>query len=136
MNWIRALLVVPFLCLGVVTAEDAPKPPRKWSFGQLGAALKDDLTFEQANVKDKDGKQIVFPGDKLLEWNGKKLSTLDDFCRALYSSKPGEDVSLKIARPTKEDPKKFDEITVLARLGDPKKNLADLYYTKDKRKRT
>ncbi len=136
MNWIRALLVVPFLCMGVVTAEDAPKPPRKWSFGQLGAALKDDLTFEQANVKDKDGKQIVFPGDKLLEWNGKKLSTLDDFCRALYASKPGEDVTLKVARPTKADPKKFDEITVMARLGDPKKNLADLYYAKDKRKRS
>lgn len=140
MNWLRALLVVPFLCLGVVTlafAEEKPDPvPRKWTFGQLGAALRDDLTFDQANVKDKDGKQIVFPGDKLLEWNGKKLSTLDDFCRALYASKPGEDVALKIARPTKADPKKFDELTVMARLGDPKKNLADLYYAKDKRKRT
>ncbi len=140
MNWLRALLVVPFLCLGVVTlafAEEKPDPvPRKWTFGQLGAALRDDLTFEQANVKDKDGKQIVFPGDKLLEWNGKKLSTLDDFCRALYASKPGEDVTLKIARPTKADPKKFDELTVNARLGDPKKNFADLYHGKDKRKRS
>ncbi|MBP9893391.1 MAG: hypothetical protein KBG84_15920 [Planctomycetes bacterium] len=149
MNWIRAMLVVPFLCLGVVTlvfadgkgsgtAEKPAEPdpiPRKWTFGQLGAALRDDLTFDQANVKDKDGKQIVFPGDKLLEWNGKKLSTLDDFCRALYASKPGEDVTLKIARPTKADPKKFDELTVAARLGDPKKNFADLYYEKDKRKR-
>ncbi|MCC6151597.1 MAG: hypothetical protein IT461_15200 [Planctomycetes bacterium] len=140
MNWLRALLVVPFLCLGVVTlafADEKPDPvPRKWTFGQLGAALRDDLTFEQANVKDKDGKQIVFPGDKLLEWNGKKLSTLDDFCRALYASKPGEDVTLKIARPTKADPKKFDELTVNARLGDPKKNFADLYHGKDKRKRS
>lgn len=140
MNWLRALLVVPFLCLGVVTlafAEEKPDAvPRKWTFGQLGAALRDDLTFEQANVKDKDGKQIVFPGDKLIEWNGKKLSTLDDFCRALYASKPGEDVTLKIARPTKADPKKFDELTVNARLGDPKKNFADLYHGKDKRKRS
>lgn len=140
MNWLRALLVVPFLCLGVVTlafAEEKPDPiPRKWTFGQLGAALRDDLTFDQANVKDKDGKQVVFPGDKLLEWNGKKLSTLDDFCRALYASKPGEDVALKIARPIKADPKKFEELTVNARLGDPKKNFADLYYAKDKRKRT
>lgn len=140
MNWLRALLVVPFLCLGVVTlafAEEKPDPvPRKWTFGQLGAALRDDLTFEQANVKDKDGKQVVFPGDKLIEWNGKKLSTLDDFCRALYASKPGEDVTLKIARPTKADPKKFDELTVNARLGDPKKNFADLYHGKDKRKRS
>ena len=147
MQMIRMFFVVPVLCLASVTvlngadAPEAPaKPayavPRTWSFGQLGVALKDDLTIEQGGPKDAQGKFVATVGDKLLEWNGQKLATLDDYCRCLYASKPGDEVTLKIARPDADNTKPPLELTVVARLGDPKKNFADLYYAREKRTRS
>lgn len=132
MQMIRMFFVVPVLCLASVTvlngadAPEAPaKPayavPRTWSFGQLGVALKDDLTIEQGGPKDAQGKFVATVGDKLLEWNGQKLATLDDYCRCLYASKPGDEVTLKIARPDADNTKPPLELTVVARLGDPKR---------------
>lgn len=142
MKALRTICVVPLLFLvGSLLAQPEEKPsefrlPRTYSFGQMGIALKDDLTIEQGGPRGADGKFVASVGDRILEWNGRKLAGLDDYCRCLYASKPGDDVTLKILRPNPDKTRPAEELTVVARLGDPKKNFADLYASREKRNRS
>ncbi|MCZ7604552.1 MAG: hypothetical protein M5U25_00475 [Planctomycetota bacterium] len=115
-------------------AQDAEyKPPRKWTFGSIGIAMRDDLTVYQGGAKDADGNIVIQEKDQLLKWNGKELKTLDDFCRNLYATKPGEIVEVEIASPG--DGEKRLVHTVKIKLGDPKQAFKELYTSLDKRQR-
>ncbi|MCB9934410.1 MAG: hypothetical protein H6840_01865 [Planctomycetes bacterium] len=115
-------------------AQDAEyKPPRKWTFGSMGIAMRDDLTVYQGGARDADGNIVIQEKDQLLKWNGKELKTLDDFCRNLYATKPGEIVDVEIASPG--DGEKRLVHTVKIKLGDPKQAFKELYTQLDKRER-
>ncbi len=129
--WV-ALLMLIFASSFV--AQDAEyKPPRKWTFGSIGIAMRDDLTVYQGGAKDADGNIVIQEKDQLLKWNGKELKTLDDFCRNLYATKPGEIVEVEIASPG--DGEKRLVHTVKIKLGDPKQAFKELYTQLDKRQR-
>ena len=126
-------VVVPFATVGQDDSSDEYRPPRKFSFGLIGVALREDLTVYQGGARDADGNIVIQRKDRLLKWNGKELKTLDDFCRNLYETKPGDIVEVEISRPTDGD--KREVLTVKAKLGDPRENYKELYTHLDKRKR-
>ncbi|MBK8208061.1 MAG: hypothetical protein IPK87_14895 [Planctomycetes bacterium] len=130
------LLIVVALCAAIATAAVAQddKPPRKFTFGLMGVAMRADLTVYQGGARDADGNIVIKEKDKLQKWNGKELKTLDDFCRALYATKPGELVEVEISSPG--DGEKRLVTTVKVKLGDPKAAYKELYTHIDKRKRT
>lgn len=140
-----ALLGLAFIALTVV-AQDTPEPseetkpvpettPDKWSYGMFGLALRPNMTLAQGTAKDSKGNVTVTSGDKLLKWNGKDLKTTDDFCRALYASKPGEVVTVTVSRRVKGK-RKRQTVEAEVKLGDRKDVLKDLYRGRDKRRRT
>ncbi len=130
------LLAAIGLCAVIAGASVAQddKPPRKFTFGLMGVAMRADLTVYQGGARDADGNIVIMEKDKLLKWNGKELKSLDDFCRALYTTKPGELVDVEIATPG--DGEKRLVTTVKVKLGDPKAAYKELYTHLDKRKRT
>lgn len=123
------LLAAPMLVL----AQDS-KPPRKFTFGLFGAAMREDLTLYQGGARNEAGEIVIKENDRLLKWAGKELASLDDFCRALYATKPGDVVEVEISRPAEGD--KRETLTVKIKLGDPKAAYKELYTHLDKRKRT
>lgn len=123
------LLAAPMLVL----AQDS-KPPRKFTFGLFGGAMREDLTLYQGGARNEAGEIVIKENDRLLKWAGKELASLDDFCRALYATKPGDVVEVEISRPAEGD--KRETLTVKIKLGDPKAAYKELYTHFDKRKRT
>ncbi len=127
-----ALLLVPLL----VVAQDKPEPPpRKWTYGSFGVAMRADLTIYQGGARNAAGEVVVTVDDRLLAWDGKELKTLDDFCRALYATKPGQEVEITFERPVK-DSKEKSTIKATIKLGDPRTQFANLYTSKEKRQRS
>lgn len=121
--------------LASAIAQDAEyKPPRKWTFGSMGVAMRDDLTIYQGGARDADGNIVIKEKDRLLKWNGAELKTLDDFCRGLYATKPDEIVEVEISRPI-EGKDERETLTVKIKLGDPKQAFKELYTSLDKRQR-
>lgn len=117
------------------TAQDKPEPPpRKWTFGMIGVAMRPDLTIYQGGGKNAAGELVVTEGDRLLTWGGKDLKNLDDFCRALYRTKPGEEVEVSFERADK-DTKEKKTLKATIKLGDPRVNAANLYADKNNRSR-
>jgi hypothetical protein len=130
-----ALLIVP--CI----AQDAEyKPPRKWTFGSMGVALRADLEVFQGGARDEAGEIVIKEKDRLLKWNGTELKTLDDFCRSLYATKPGDIVEVELSRPCPtlegSDPAEREIMTVKIKLADPKVAYKELYTHLDKRARS
>ncbi|MCB9893633.1 MAG: hypothetical protein H6839_04215 [Planctomycetes bacterium] len=136
MRRIALLLIAAMLMpMFAVTAQDAEfKPPRKWTFGSMGVALREDLTVYQGGALDADGKQVIKEKDRLLKWDGTELKTLDDFCRCLYATKPGDICEVEISRPV-GDTDERETLTVKIKLSDPKQSYKDLYVNRDKRRR-
>lgn len=142
---IRNVLSFVSLCLcvillfgptAIVSQDDASEeysPPRKFTFGLMGVALRDDLTVYQGGARDADGNIVIKEKDQLLKWNGAEIKTLDDFCRSLYATKPGESVEVEIATPGDGEKRLVHTVTV--KLGDPKQAYKELYTHFDKRKR-
>jgi len=126
------LLALPFAAI----AQDKPEPPpRKWTYGSFGVAMRPDLTIYQGGARNAAGEIVVTTDDRLLTWNGKELKSLDDFCRSLYATKPGEEVEITFERPNK-DTKEKSTLKATIKLGDPRKQFANLYTHKDKRQRS
>lgn len=125
------LMLIPF----VAVAQDKPQPvPRKWTFGSFGVAIRADLTIYQGGARNAAGEIVVTVDDRLLTWNGKELKTLDDFCRYLYATKPGEEVDITLERADAATKEK-KTLAVRIKLGDPRTQFANLYAGKDKRQR-
>jgi hypothetical protein len=125
-----ALLIVP--CI----AQDAEyKPPRKWTFGSMGIAMRADLEVFQGGARDEAGEIVIKEKDRLLKWNGNELKTLDDFCRQLYASKPNDIVEVEISRPI-DGKDERETLTVKIKLADPKVAYKELYTHLDKRTRS
>ncbi|MBZ0134849.1 MAG: hypothetical protein K8I27_00585 [Planctomycetes bacterium] len=122
----------------VLNSQNEPaeeyRPPRKFTFGLFGVAMREDLTVYQGGARDADGNIVIKEKDQLLKWNGTELKTLDDFCRSLYATKPGDIVEVEIATPG--DGEKRLVHTAKVKLGDPRENYKELYTHLDKRKRT
>lgn len=130
------LLFAAGLCAAIATAAIAQddKPPRKFTFGLMGVAMRADLTVYQGGARDEQGNIVIKEKDQLRTWNGKELKTLDDFCRALYATEPGDVVDVQIERPGEGEMR--ETLAVRVKLGDPKAAYKELYTHKDKRKRT
>lgn len=132
-----ALLAAVAFSPAVINSQDEQpeeyRPPRKFSFGLIGVALREDLTVYQGGARDADGNIVIQQKDRLMKWNGEELKTLDDFCRNLYETKPGDIVEVEISRPTDGDEREV--LTVKAKLGDPRESYKELYTHLDKRKR-
>jgi hypothetical protein len=127
---VLALLIAP--CI----AQDAEyKPPRRWTFGSMGVALRADLEVFQGGARDEAGEIVIKEKDRLLKWNGTDLKTLDDFCRQLYASKPNDIVEVEISRPKAEGDER-ETLTVKIKLADPKVAYKELYTHLDKRTRS
>ncbi|MCA8914852.1 MAG: hypothetical protein KDB90_05530 [Planctomycetes bacterium] len=128
-----AAMLVPMFA---TNAQDADyKPPRKWTFGSMGVALRNDLTVYQGGARDADGNIVITEKDRLLKWDGKELKTLDDFCRSLYATKPGDICEVEISRPVVDSDERTT-LTVKIKLADPKISYSELYIDRDKRKRS
>ncbi|MCG3183095.1 MAG: hypothetical protein ICCCNLDF_01179 [Planctomycetes bacterium] len=130
--WVALLMLI--FASSFVAQDAAYKPPRKWTFGSMGVAMRDDLTVYQGGAKDADGNIAIKEHDRLLKWNGTELKNLDDFCRNLYATKPGEIVEVEISRPIKDKDER-QTLTVKIKLGDPKQAFKELYTQLDKRQR-
>lgn len=132
------LIVLAVFGPTVIVSQDEPaeeyRPPRKFSFGLFGVAMREDLTVYQGGARDADGNVVIKEKDRLLKWQGNELKTLDDFCRNLYATKPGDIVEVEIATPG--DGEKRLVHTVKVKLGDPRESYKELYTRLDKRKRT
>ncbi|MBX3460692.1 MAG: hypothetical protein KF696_12140 [Planctomycetes bacterium] len=129
------LLFAVALCATIAASAIAQddKPPRKFTFGSMGVAMRADLTVYQGGARDEQGNIVIKENDQLRKWHGKELKTLDDFCRALYATKPGELVDVEISRPAEGD--KRETLTVKIKLGDPRVAYKELYTHLDQRKR-
>lgn len=126
-----ALLLIPF----AVVAQDKPEAlPRKWTYGSFGVAMRPDLTIYQGGARNAAGEIVLTTDDRLLTWNGLELKTLDDFCRNLYATKPGQEVEVTFER-TDKDTKEKKTLSAKIKLGDPRTQFANLYAHKDKRQR-
>lgn len=126
-----ALLLIPF----TVVAQDKPEAlPRKWTYGSFGVAMRPDLTIYQGGARNAAGEIVLTTDDRLLTWNGLELKTLDDFCRNLYATKPGQEVEVTFERSDK-DTKEKKTLSAKIKLGDPRTQFANLYAHKDKRQR-
>lgn len=134
---VAMLLLLVLLSPTVLVSQEEPgeeyRPPRKFSFGLFGVALREDLTVYQGGARDADGNVVIKEKDQLLKWQGNELKTLDDFCRNLYATKPGDIVEVEIATPG--DGEKRLVHTVKVKLGDPRESYKELYTHLDKRKR-
>ncbi|MCC6466632.1 MAG: hypothetical protein IT463_14925 [Planctomycetes bacterium] len=126
---LAALMLLP--CLN--RAQDASEPPRRWSFGTFGVAMRPDLVINQGGARDAAGNIVLKEGDRLLKWNDTALAGLDDFCRCLYASRPGEEVQVMFERPG-ADGKPVAQ-TAAIKLGNPRETLAELYRHRELRSR-
>lgn len=131
------LIVLAVFGPTVTVSQEEPakeyRPPRKFSFGLFGVAMREDLTVYQGGARDADGNVVIKEKDQLLKWQGNELKTLDDFCRNLYATKPGDIVEVEIATPG--DGEKRLVHTVKVKLGDPRESYKELYTHLEKRKR-
>src|SRR5690606_26830602 len=100
---------IPF----TIAQDDGYTPPRKFTFGLMGVAMRDDLTVYQGGARDADGNIVIKENDRLLQWAGSELKNLDDYCKALYATKPGDVVEVRIKRGD-------DTLDVKVKLADPK----------------
>lgn len=132
MRWLLAVALCAAMAVSAIAQDD--KPPRKFTFGLMGVAMRADLTVYQGGARDADGNIVIKEHDRLQKWNGKDLKSLDDFCRALYATKPGELVEVEISSPGDGENRLVS--TVKVKLGDPKAAYKELYTRIDKRKRT
>lgn len=131
------LLAVVFLlpCLAVAQqAAQEDEPPRRWTYGTFGVAMRPDLTIYQGGARDAAGNVVLKENDRLLKWNDTALASLDDFCRALYASEPGQEVRVTFERPAADG--KRETLTSTIKLGNPRETLAELYRHKDLRARS
>lgn len=127
------LMLLLLMSPSAIVSQDEPaeeyRPPREYSHGLIGVALRDDLTVYRGGARDAEGNVVIKEKDRLLKWDGVELKTLDDFCRNLYATKPGDIVEVQIARGD-------ETLTVKAKLDNPRDAYKELYTRLDKRERT
>jgi hypothetical protein len=78
-----ALAGVVALTTAIIAQDAEYKPPRKWTFGSMGIAMRADLEVFQGGARNEAGEIVIKEKDRLVKWGGKELKTLDDFCRQL-----------------------------------------------------
>jgi hypothetical protein len=131
---LRLLLALPaLLVVSLVGAELGPLP-QSHDFGYVAIAVREDLTVRQGGMLGPDGSWVVVEGDRIRSFHGVKVGSLRELCRAVYATRPGQEVQVSIERP--DDDGEWQPHTVTVRLADRHVAFADIYRHLDLRRRT
>jgi hypothetical protein len=128
-----AVLALLVLGLSVGAGQDSPEIPRNHDFGLLGIAVRDDLTVRQGGMVNADGEQVVMVGDRLHKFHGVAVDSLEALCRAMYATRPGQEVEVEFTR--RNEVGEWESHTVTVRLADRHELFADIYRHVDLRQR-
>jgi hypothetical protein len=128
-RFLAGLMCVALLAL-VASAEGEDnghryQPPTTHDFGLLGFALRDDMRLRQGGFRNPEGEIVVTTGDRVVRFNGERVSSSEEFTRVLYGTEPGQQVEVEFERRNSDG--EWVSHTATIQLGDRRRALADVY---------